>query len=115
MSEKNVFKKIIDRELPANIVYEDEWCLAFHDIQPQARVHLLLIPKKELANLVEAGDGDQNLLGHLMLTIPKLARQEGIEDGFRVVSNNGAPAGQEVFHLHFHIMGGGPVPAKPAD
>ncbi len=101
-----VFQKIIRRELPADVVYEDDLCLAFKDINPQASTHVLLIPKKAIVNLADAEDDDRELLGHLLLTIPKVAEELGIGDGFKVLSNNGASAGQEVFHLHFHILSG---------
>ncbi len=106
LAEKTVFKKIIDREIPANIVYEDDLCLAFHDIDPKAPVHVLLIPKKEIQNLSDADPEDQSLLGHMLLKIPEIAEQLGLDDGFRVITNNGAGGGQDVYHLHFHLMGG---------
>ena len=101
-----IFQKIIDREIPASIVYEDEHCLAFRDVRPQAPTHLLLIPKKEISSLAAIRPDDQALLGHLWLTIPKIAEQEGLTGGYRVVVNNGANAGQTVDHIHFHILGG---------
>ena len=101
-----IFGKIIRRELPADIVYEDEWCLAFRDINPQAPTHVLLVPKKEIDMLSSAAPGDQSLLGHMMLAAGKVARQLGVGDSFRIVVNNGAGAGQTVFHLHLHILGG---------
>jgi len=101
-----LFGKIIQREIPANIVYEDELCLAFRDINPQAPTHVLLVPKKEIDRLSSATSGDQALLGHLMLTAGKVARQLGAGDAFRVVVNNGTEAGQSVFHLHLHILAG---------
>jgi len=101
-----VFSRIIKRESPARIVYEDELCLAFHDIRPQAPTHVLVIPKKEIAKLDDATDEDERLLGHLMLTANRIARELGLDDGFRVVVNNGRAAGQTVFHLHLHILGG---------
>jgi histidine triad (HIT) family protein len=101
-----VFAQIIQRESPARIVYEDELCLAFHDIRPQAPTHVLVIPKKEIAKLSDAGDEDERLLGHLMLTANRIARELGLEEGFRLVVNNGRAAGQTVFHLHLHILGG---------
>jgi histidine triad (HIT) family protein len=101
-----IFGKIIRREIPADIVYEDELCLAFKDVNPQAPVHVLLIPKKEIDRVGNAAAEDQALLGHMMLTAGKIARQLGVGDAFRVVVNNGAKAGQTVFHLHLHILGG---------
>jgi len=101
-----LFGKVIRREIPADIVYEDDLCLAFRDINPQAPTHVLLIPKKEIAKLSGADAGDQALLGHMMLAAAKVARQLGVEDAFRLVVNNGAEAGQSVFHLHLHILAG---------
>ena len=101
-----IFGKIISREIPAQIVYEDEHCLAFRDVNPQAPTHVLLIPKKEIARLTEATAEDQALLGHLMLAAGKIASDLGVGDAFRLVVNNGAGAGQSVFHLHLHIIGG---------
>jgi histidine triad (HIT) family protein len=101
-----IFGKIIAREIPATIVYEDDQCLAFRDINPQAPTHVLLIPKKEIPRLIDATDEDRALLGHLMLVAGKVARQLGAGEAFRLVVNNGAEAGQSVFHLHLHILGG---------
>lgn len=101
-----IFSKIIRREIPADIVYEDEHCLAFRDINPQAPTHILVIPKQEIVKLSDAGEQDQALMGHLMLAVGKIARQEGVEDAFRLVVNNGEGAGQSVFHLHLHIIAG---------
>lgn len=101
-----IFTKIIAREIPAKIVYEDELCLAFHDVNPQAPTHVLLIPKKEIPRLVDATAEDAALLGHLMLTANKIAKQLGVGDAFRLAVNNGADAGQSVFHLHLHILAG---------
>src|SRR4051812_1495576 len=91
-----IFKKIIDRQIPANIVYEDEHCLAFRDINAQAPTHVLLIPKQELARLSDAKPEDQQLLGHLMLTAGRIARDLGVGDAFRLIVNNGEDAGQSV-------------------
>lgn len=101
-----IFSKIIKREIPAKIVYEDDLCLAFHDVNPQAPTHVLLVPKKEIPRLVDASPEDQALLGHLMLTANKIAQQLGVGDAFRLAINNGAEAGQSVFHLHLHILAG---------
>ena len=101
-----IFSRIIARELPAEIVYEDDLCLAFKDIHPQAPVHILVVPKKEIARLADAAAADQPLLGHLLLTVGRIARQLGVDDAFRVVISNGAEAGQSVFHLHLHILAG---------
>jgi histidine triad (HIT) family protein len=101
-----LFGKVIRREIPADIVYEDEHCVAFRDINPQAPTHVLLVPRKEIAKLSDAGAGDQALLGHLLLAAGNVARQLGVADAFRLVVNNGAEAGQSVFHLHLHILAG---------
>jgi histidine triad (HIT) family protein len=108
-----IFSKIIRREIPADIVYEDELCMAFRDVNPQAPVHVLLIPKKEIPRLADATDEDQAVLGHLMVTAGKIARQLGVDNAFRLVTNNGAAAGQSVFHLHLHILGGRPFHWPP--
>lgn len=100
-----IFKKIIDGELPCDKVYEDEDVLAFRDINPAAPVHILVIPKQEIANLYDARDDDAALLGKLMLAARRVAEQEGLSD-FRLVANNGAGAGQTVFHMHLHVIGG---------
>ncbi len=101
-----IFSKIIQREIAADIVYEDDLCLAFRDVNPQAPTHVLLIPKKEIPRLVDATADDAALLGHLMLTANKIARQLGVGDAFRLALNNGADAGQSVFHLHLHLLAG---------
>lgn len=101
-----IFSKIIDREIDADIVYEDDQCLAFRDINPQAPMHILVIPKKPIDMLVNAATDDQALLGHLMLTARQIAADEGYGDAFRLVLNNGEAVGQSVFHLHVHILGG---------
>jgi len=106
MSEKTIFKKIIDGEIPANIVHDDDQCLAFHDVSPQAPTHVLVIPKKEIASLQQLTDEDAPLLGHLWIVIRNVARQLGLDDGYRVVVNCGKDGGQTVDHLHFHILGG---------
>jgi histidine triad (HIT) family protein len=105
MSE-TIFTKIINKEIPADIVYEDDLCLAFRDINQQAPVHILIIPKKAMPRLNDAGVADQGLLGHLMLVANEVAAKEGVADAFRLVLNNGAGAGQEIFHLHFHLLAG---------
>ena len=110
---ETVFSKIIGRELPADIVYEDDLCLAFRDMRPQAPVHVLLIPKKPIAMLADATSEDQALLGHLLLTVNKIAQQLNIERAFRVVINNGAGSGQSVFHVHIHILAGRPFRWPP--
>lgn len=106
MSPKTVFKKIIDREIPADIVYEDQYCLAFKDIHPQAPVHIIVVPKKEIPNLESLQEEDAELMGRLLLAMQRIAEQLGINSGYRVVLNNGRDAGQEVAHVHFHMLAG---------
>ena len=102
-----LFEKIIAREIPADIVYEDDLCLCFRDISPQAPVHLLLIPKKPVVRIAESSADDQELLGHLLLKVGEIARQEGYaEDGFRVIINNGPHGVEAVPHLHLHLLAG---------
>jgi histidine triad (HIT) family protein len=101
-----IFGKVISREIPAQIVYEDDRCLAFRDINPQAPTHVLIVPKKEIPRLIDATEEDGALLGHMMIAAGKVARELGVGDAFRLVINNGADAGQSVFHLHMHILGG---------
>lgn len=108
-----LFTRIINREIPADIVYEDEHCLAFRDIHPQAPTHVLIIPKREIPRLADATPEDQAVLGHLMLKAGDIARQLGVGDAFRLVTNNGADAGQSVFHLHFHLLAGRPLHWPP--
>jgi histidine triad (HIT) family protein len=104
---KSVFEKIIAREIPADIVYEDDLVLAFRDIHPQAPVHILIIPKKPVVRIGLAGPEDQALLGHLLLKAPEVARRAGVaESGYRLVFNNGRDAGEAVPHLHCHLLGG---------
>ena len=100
------FQKIIDREIPADIVYEDDLCLAFKDISPQAPVHLIVIPKKPIESVDDVADEDEAIVGHLFLAMRKIAEQEGLDRGYRVVTNCGRDAGQEVMHLHFHMLAG---------
>src|SRR5262245_11203908 len=106
MSGKNIFQRIIDKEVPAKIIYEDEFCLAFHDVNPQAPTHVLVIPKRDIKALADVGVDDQMVLGHVMLVLRKLAEQLGLASGYRVVANCGPDAGQSVDHLHFHLLGG---------
>jgi histidine triad (HIT) family protein len=103
---ETIFSKIIRREIPATIVYEDDLCLAFKDITPQAPIHILVIPKKPISQLDKAEAEDRELLGHLLLCVPKIAAEAGLEKGYRVVINNGEDGGQTVYHLHIHILGG---------
>lgn len=102
-----IFSKIIDREIPADIVYEDDMCIAFKDVSPQAPEHILLIPKREIASLNDLKIGDEGLMGHLMIKVPEIALKAGISNnGYRIVVNTGENAGQSVFHIHIHILGG---------
>ncbi len=110
---KTIFKKIIDREIPAKIIYEDDRCLAFHDVSPQAPTHVLVIPKKEIANLDTLSESDSPILTHLMITARNLAKQLGLKEGYRVVVNNGPNGGQTVDHLHIHLLGGRPMQWPP--
>ncbi|MBW3598598.1 MAG: histidine triad nucleotide-binding protein [Planctomycetes bacterium] len=106
MSEKTIFKRIIDHEIPADIVYEDDRVIAFRDNNPQAPTHVLVIPKKEIASLDALTDEDQALLGHLWLAIRRIAGDLGLTGGYRVTVNCGPDAGQSVDHLHFHLLAG---------
>lgn len=101
-----IFGKIVSGEIPTEFIYEDEHCVAIHDINPQAPVHVLVIPRKGIEKLSDAAEEDGQLLGHLMLAAGRVARQLGVEDAFRLIVNNGAGAGQTVFHLHLHILAG---------
>ncbi|NEQ79567.1 MAG: histidine triad nucleotide-binding protein [Moorea sp. SIO2I5] len=112
MSE-TIFSKIIRREIPADIVYEDDLALAFKDINPQAPVHILVIPKKPIPQLAAAESEDQALMGHLLLTAKQVAEQAGLTNGYRLVINNGADGGQTVDHLHLHILGQRPMKWPP--
>lgn len=104
MSEESIFTKIINGDIPADFVYQDDLCVCIKDISPQAPTHVLVIPKKPIPRLVDATAEDQALLGHLMISVGKIAEQLGVSDAFRVVVNNGEAAGQTVFHLHLHIL-----------
>ena len=99
-----IFGKIVSGEIPSEFLYEDDYCVAINDINPQAPVHVLVIPKKGIPRLVDARAEDQDLLGHLMLAAGNVAEQLGVADAFRLVVNNGEGAGQTVFHLHFHLL-----------
>ena len=107
--EDTIFGKITRGEIPAEFVYEDEHCVAINDINPQAPVHVLVIPRKPIVKLADAKPDDQALLGHLMLAVGNIARQLGVADGFRLVVNNGEGGGQTVFHLHLHLLAGRPM------
>lgn len=105
-STATVFSKIIDKSLPARIIYEDEKCLAFHDVTPQAPIHALIIPKKPIPQLSKATEEDSALLGHLLNTVRVVGEKLKLDDGYRVVINNGVNGSQTVYHLHIHILGG---------
>jgi histidine triad (HIT) family protein len=109
-----LFEKLIAREIPASIVYEDDLVFAFNDINPQAPTHILIVPKKPLARIAETGDEDEALLGHLLLKAREVAKKVGLTpDGFRLVINNGKNGGESVPHLHCHILGGRPMSWPP--
>ena len=100
-----IFCKLASHEIPTNVVYEDDEMFCFYDMEPQAPVHVLLIPKKHIESLDDLKEEDQVLVGHMMLKIKEIAKKLELKDGYRVVSNNGSLAGQTVKHLHFHILG----------
>jgi histidine triad (HIT) family protein len=106
MAEKTIFQRIIDKEIPARIVYEDDRCLAFHDVASQAPTHILVIPKRPITSVAAIEDGDAELIGHLWLVIRDIAKEQGLEGGYRIVANCGRDGGQSVDHLHFHLLGG---------
>jgi histidine triad (HIT) family protein len=110
---KTIFQKIIDREIPAKLAHEDEHCIAIHDINPQAPVHVLVIPKKLIPRVGEATAADQPILGHLLLTAAALAQKLGLENGYRLVINNGRDGGETVPHLHVHLLGKRPLAWPP--
>ncbi len=111
---KTIFQKIIGREIPAKLAHEDELCIAIHDINPQAPVHVLIIPKKLIARVGEAAVADQPVLGHLLLTAAALAKKLGVaESGYRIVINNGRDGGETVPHLHVHLLGKRPLAWPP--
>ena len=112
MSEETIFGKILKGEIPCDKIYSDSLCIAFRDIQPQAPVHILVIPRKAITSLGEAQSEDKELLGHLLLVSKEVAIQEGL-DNWRTVINTGEKSGQTVFHLHVHIIGGRPLEWPP--
>ena len=105
MTDGSIFTKIINREIPSDILFEDDQCIVIKDIQPKAPTHVLLIPKEEIPRLVDANPEHKELLGHLMLVAGQVATKLGVGDAFRLIINNGGGAGQTVFHLHMHILG----------
>ena len=109
-----IFSRIIQREIPADIVYEDDLCLAFRDVSPQAPVHVLLIPREPIESLTQLSpEQHRDLCAHLLLMVPRVAEMLGLTDGYRTVINTGADGGQSVFHLHIHILGGRPLTWPP--
>ena len=108
-----IFKRIIDRQIPADIIYEDDLSLAFRDINPQAPTHVVIIPKREIPSLAHATDDDEATLGHLMIVARKLAEQLNLSGGYRTVMNCGRDAGQTVDHIHLHLLGGRPLGWPP--
>ena len=114
MTEKTIFKKIIDGEVPTDIVYQDEECLAFRDINPQAPMHVLVIPRKHIATINDIEPDDQEIVGSLYTAAREIAAEAGIaEDGYRTVMNCNEGAGQSVFHIHLHVLGGRPLAWPP--
>ncbi len=106
MTAKSLFQKIADKEIPAKLIYEDETCVAFHDIAPQAPVHFLVVPRKLIPRIAEATAADESLIGHLLFVAQKVASDLKLEKGFRIVINNGPDGGETVPHLHVHVLGG---------
>jgi histidine triad (HIT) family protein len=113
VADKNIFQRIIDKEIPAKIVYEDDRCLAFHDVAPQAPTHVLVIPKKPIVSIAAVADEDAELLAHLWLVVRDVAKQLKLDRGYRVVVNCGRDGGQSVDHLHLHLLGGRPLAWPP--
>lgn len=109
MAEETIFSKIIRREVPADIVYQDDLATAFRDINPQALVHILVIPNRRIEQASKVEPGDEELLGHLFLVARRVAEQEGLEKGYRLIVNSGEHAHMEVPHLHLHLLGGEPL------
>ncbi len=103
-----LFCKIRDGEIPADIIYKDDDMLAFRDIHPKAPVHFLVIPRRHIENLFDVTESDTGLLGRIQLMIPEIAKQQGLDSGFRTVLNTGPGGHQEVYHMHYHVLGGGP-------
>ncbi|CDQ81013.1 adenosine 5'-monophosphoramidase HINT1 [Salvelinus alpinus] len=101
-----IFGKIIRKEIPAKILFEDDQCIAFHDVTPQAPTHFLVVPRKPIVQLSKAEDSDAALLGHMMIVAKKCAEQIGLPKGYRLILNDGPDGGQSVYHIHIHVMGG---------
>ena len=113
MPDKTLFERIADREIPAEIVHEDDRCVAFRDVHPQAPVHVLVVPRKAIPSLDALTDADAPLVGHLLVVAKAVAAQEGLTDGYRTVFNCGRDGGQSVDHLHLHVLGGRPLAWPP--
>lgn len=105
-----LFCKISAGEIPGNFVYQDDTIVAFQDIYPKARIHILVVPRQHIKSLVELTEINQSLMGYLMLKLPEIAKMQGLENGFRTVINTGPGGGQEIEHLHIHLLGGGRLP-----
>jgi histidine triad (HIT) family protein len=113
MAGKTLFERIMAHEIPAQIVYEDERCIGFRDINPQAPTHVLVVPRKPIPGVGSAAEEDREILGHLLLVAADIARREGLGQGYRLVINDGPDAGQTVDHLHVHVIGGAPMGWPP--
>ncbi len=113
MADKTLFERIIAREIPATVVYEDDACVAFRDLNPQAPTHVLVVPRKPISGIAAAAEEDRDLLGRLLLAAAEVARREGLGQGYRLVINDGPHAGQSVDHLHVHLIGGKPMGWPP--
>ncbi len=113
MAEKTLFERIIAREIPATIIYEDDRCIAFNDTNPQAPFHALVVPTKAIPKVSDAEVADESLLGHLLIVAAQVAREAGYGEAFRMAINNGAGAGQSVFHVHVHVLAGRPLSWPP--
>jgi histidine triad (HIT) family protein len=106
MAEKTIFQKIIDREIKADIVHEDDRVAAFRDVNPQAPTHILVVPRKHIDRIENMTEDDEGLVGHMVFVATQIAKKEGLDGGYRLVLNNGSDGGQSVFHIHLHLLGG---------
>lgn len=106
MAEKTIFEKIIDREIPGDIVYEDDRVAAFRDINPAAPTHILVVPRRHIDRIENMTADDESLVGHMVYIATQIAKEQGLDDGYRLVLNNGRDGGQSVFHIHLHLLGG---------
>lgn len=105
-----LFCKIAAGDIPSERVYEDDWVIVFKDIYPKAKVHLLLVPREHIASLNEVDESHDALMAHMLRLLPRLAREQGLDDGFRTIINTGPGGGQEIFHIHIHLLGGSKLP-----